>query len=275
MILIDFSQRITAIVAMNPQSSKAEIKHLVINNLRSISHKFKRTYGKMVICCDSKNYWRTSIFPYYKASRSESKKKSPIDWNMVYEASKELKLDIKQHFPYKLMEVDRCEADDIIGVLSPLLSRNEAVLIVSTDGDFKQLQRYDGVKQYNPILEILIISDNPTLSLKEKIITGDRGDGIPSILSKDSVFVEKIRQQPLRQNILATALQSDFDDPNTPHYINIQRNRNLIDFEYIPKEYRQNILTEYNNKQPGNKSLLMNYLIANDMILLIECLSDF
>ena len=92
------------------------------------------------------------------------------------------------------MDVEGAEADDIIGTLVPRHIMSENILIISSDGDFPQLQMYNGrssftVKQYNPSQKKFIISENPLQELKEKIIRGDKGDGIPNVLSSSDCFV--------------------------------------------------------------------------------------
>jgi hypothetical protein len=65
---------------------------------------------------------------------------------------------------------------------------HEDILIISSDGDFLQLQQYNGksnytIKQYNHAKKKFVVSENPLEELKEKIIQGDKGDGIPNIMS--------------------------------------------------------------------------------------------
>jgi hypothetical protein len=52
-------------------------------------------------------------------------------------------------------------------------------------------------------------SPNPIRDLKEKIIRGDKGDGIPNILSPDDSVFAKIRQKNIQQKNLAIWLDSD------------------------------------------------------------------
>ena len=89
--------------------------------------------------------------------------------------------DLRNYFPYKVMRVEGAEADDVIGTLNDHVSTNPN-LIISSDKDFLQLQKYQGVSQWSPLTKTWVKGD-PEESLWEKMIKGDAGDGVPNILS--------------------------------------------------------------------------------------------
>ena len=195
---------------------------------------------------------------------------------MIFKALNAIKQDLKDHFPYKVIEVDGAEADDVIGTLTPRISAHEKVLILSSDKDFVQLQRYPNVKQYNPMLGIFVTSKNPIMDLKEKIIRGDSGDGIPNALSSDDVFVTGARQSPVSKKKLEEWLVRDPKDCfNEEVYRNYQRNDTLINFDNIPENIRQNIVTEYDNSQPSTKQKLYKYMVEKKLINLLEVIDEF
>lgn len=280
-ILVDFSQVAICGIQKAVASMKFNVltkdlcRHIILNSLRQHIFKFKKDYGKVVICCDSRSYWRKEYFPYYKITRKKKREKSDLDWSLIFETMTEIKDIIKTDFPYKLLEIDRCEADDIIGTLAPRLSAHEPVIIISSDGDFSQVLGSSNIKQYSPQVEVYKKCDNPGLWLKEKIITGDRKDSIPSVLSNDNVFVEEIRQKPVTAKIKQYYMSVNFDDPSIDNYRNIQRNKILIDFNFIPFDIKQLIVSEYEQEQTGNKTLVMKYLIKNNLKLLLESLDEF
>jgi hypothetical protein len=111
----------------------------------------------------------------------------------------------------------------------------------------------------------------------EHIVKGDAGDGIPNILSKDDVFVSGERQKPMSAKRLKEFIDNGFiacktDDERR----NWQRNITLVDFDHIPDDVRQEIVTTYINTKPtGDKMAIMNYLIANKCRLLLDELEDF
>ena len=280
-ILIDFSQVAICGIQKAMASSKINVltedlcRHIILNSLRHHIHKFKREYGKVVICCDSRSYWRKEYFPYYKITRKKKREKSDLDWPLLFKVMQEIKDISKTDFPYKLLEINKCEADDIIGTLAPRLAAHEPVIIISSDGDYKQLFKYPNIKQYSPQIDAYVKCDDPHLWLKEKIITGDRKDSVPSIISPDNVFAEEIRQKPVTQKIKDYYFSIDFEDSSIDNYKNLIRNKTLLDFEYIPSDIKHTIIDEYEINQSGNKSQMMKYFIKNKLILLLECLDEF
>ena len=277
-VLIDSNQLfISGIMAnLSPRDKLEEglVRHIVLNTLRSNVKKFK-DYGEIIVCCDNKKYWRKEFFPYYKAHRTKDREKSDWDWNMIFKVLNGLREDLKEHFPYKVIDVDGAEADDVIGTLTPRLASNEKVLILSSDKDFIQLQRYDNVKQYNPMLNIYVTSTDPKKDLKEKIIKGDRGDGIPSIVNPDTVIVEGIRQKPISAKKLAAWLETDPKTLDDEIYNNYIRNDILINFDNIPEAIRSSIVTEYDSVKAAPKQKLYNYLVNNKLISLLEVIDEF
>ena len=280
-LIIDFSQIVIGGLQSALSGNKISVmdkdlcRHLVLNSIRSIVFKFKRDYPEVIIACDSRHYWRKDVFPYYKAKRKKSREKSTLDWELIFDVLDEVKRDLKDIFPYKIIEVEKAEADDIIGTLVPRLAAYTQVLIASSDGDFKQLHHYGKVKQYNSMLGIYVTSPNSKLELKEKILTGDSGDGIPSVLSNDDVFMLNIRQKPLTAKKKALLLELDFDDPTIDCYRNITRNRMLIDLSMTPTNIKEKIIEEYDLDQTGSKSLIMKYFIEKRLSNLLSCIDEF
>ena len=186
MILIDLNQvlisNLMQQIGSNPKVKLDEdlIRHMVLNSLRSYVKQFKQKYGEIVVCCDSRKYWRRDVFPFYKSNRKKDREKSDFDWNLIFETLGTIRQELKENFPYRVLEVDGAEADDIIAVLSARAAPNEQVLILSSDKDFVQLQKYQNVVQYSPILKRYVEAGDPHLYVKEHIIRGDRGDGAPT-----------------------------------------------------------------------------------------------
>lgn len=279
MLLIDLNQVIlSGILTQIKPSQKLEedlLRHIILNTLRSNIKKFKE-YGDVVLCCDSKNYWRRSVFPHYKAHRKDAREKSSLDWNTIFKVLNQIKVDLKEHFPYRVIEVDGAEADDIIGVLTPRISSSEKVLIVSSDADFKQLQKYDNVKQYNPMLNVFVKSLNPQKELKEKIIRGDKGDGIVNILSNDDAFVMKVRQKPISSSKLNEWLEKDPKECFSEEiYRNFKRNQILIDFDHIPTDLRSKISHSFDQAESNPRNKLYKYLVSNRLMSLLDVIEDF
>lgn len=287
MILVDLNQVMISNLMMQPDVKSGidenMIRHMVLNSLRMYNVKFKEKYGEIVICSDDKKYWRKDIFPYYKASRKKSREDSPFDWNLIFETLNKVREEIKEFFPYRVVQADKTEADDIIGTLCHKYgvthlknSETENILILSSDKDFMQLQKFINVEQYSPMAKKFLKPDDATKFLREHIIRGDTGDGIPNILSNDDIFLTEQRQRPITEKKLNTWLSQEPEEfCDSTMLRNFKRNECLIDLEKIPDQYKKTILDAYENAPKNGRSKLMNYLIKNRMKVLIEHLQEF
>lgn len=282
MIIVDFNQvMISNLMTQlgnhtNIPLEEGLLRHMVINSLRSYKLKFGSEFGEMVIACDDKNYWRKQVFPYYKANRKKTRDKSELDWSTIFETFNKIKSEIKEFFPYRVIQVDSAEADDIIATLVKH-SAEPKILILSGDKDFVQLQTHCNVKQYDPIRKKWINNDNPDLYLEEHILKGDAGDGIPNILSDDDVFVmDNKRQKPLTQKkineIIDLGIHGKFDHPN---HRNWMRNRQLIDLSLVPQPIKQSIIQRYDEEAGKDRSKLLNYFISYKLKNLMENIGEF
>lgn len=281
MIIVDFSQiMISTLMSQigNHKNIKIEediVRHMVLNAIRSHKVRFGKDYGEVIIACDDKHYWRKEIYPYYKANRKKDRDTSELDWNALFEILNKIRQEMKDHMPYKVIQVEHAEADDIIATLVKEYAYLEKILILSGDKDFAQLQKYPNVKQYSPTLKKFISCDNPDLFLKEHIIRGDSGDGIPNFLSPDNAFVMGIRQTPITSKKLETWILQEpekFCDENMLR--NYKRNQQLIDLEYIPDNISNQILEQYAD-QKKDRSKLFNYFVSYKLKNLMECINDF
>lgn len=283
MILIDLNQVLLAglmVQIAGQKNVKLEedlIRHIALNILRGHVKQFKAEYGEIVLCCDNRKYWRKDFFPFYKAHRKKARESSSLDWNMIFNILGKLKEDLKAHFPYKVIDVEGAEADDIIGTLVPLYANKEKVLILSSDGDFLQLQMWGkNVKQYNPTQKKYVISKNPVVELKQKIITGDAGDGIPNIMSPGDTFVRGVRQKVLTENRMTTFMSKSHEEyEDETAKIGYSRNETLIDLRLIPSEIKNSIIDTYNNTKPVPRMKLLNYFMEKKLKNLMEVIEDF
>jgi hypothetical protein len=283
MILIDLNQvLLSGLMAQiagqkNVKLEEGLVRHLVLNIIRGHVKQFRQEYGEVVLCCDNKKYWRKEFFPFYKAGRKKAREKSDLDWHLIFDILGNLKQELKENFPYKVIDVDGAEADDIIGTLTPIYAGDDnKILILSSDGDFLQLQMYKNVKQYNPAQKKYIKSENPVAELKEKIIKGDKGDGIPNVLSPADCFVRDLRQTPINKNRLDKLLNEnygDWEDENAR--IGFSRNQTLIDLRQIPGDIKNSIINTYNNTKPAPRSKLINYFMDKKLKNLMEVIEEF
>lgn len=282
MVLIDLNQVILASLLIQITKDKTLtvnddlIRHITLNILRGHINKFKREYGEVVLCCDNKKYWRKEFFPFYKAGRKKNRDKSALNWALIFDSLATIKNELKEVFPYKVIDVDGAEADDIIGTLVPRFC-DQKILIISSDNDFLQLQKYKNVKQYNPVEKKFLISENPHSELRQKIICGDFGDGIPNILSPSDTFVRNVRQKAMTKLRLSSLMEMDMTDSSIDPTIvhNWCRNRQLIDLDYIPINIKTSIIDTYENAKPPNKMKLFNYFVEKKLKNLMDVLDEF
>jgi hypothetical protein len=255
---------------------------MILNSLRLYRTKFAKDYGDLVICCDDKNYWRKQIFPYYKAHRRADREKSPLDWNNIFTILNKIRDELKETFPWRVLQVETAEADDIIGTLchrfGKILKADgvENILILSGDKDFGQLQKYANVEQFSPVTKKWIRINNPEAFLREHIMKGDRGDGIPNFLSGDNCIVAGQRQKPLMSKKLDTWISLDpLDFCNEMMLRNYKRNEALVNLDMIPSEIQEQINNQYDNYQIPDRKGLLNYFIKKRLKHLMEHIGEF
>jgi len=297
MILVDYSQvALAAILTFQRELKGTEsevknlIRHVTLATLKSYKKKYGKEYGELVICCDGRKYWRKEFFEFYKGMRKSNRDKSDLDWKLIFDTLSEMREDISQHFPYRVMHIDRAEADDIIAVMTQYLQENlliqeglveepQKILILSSDKDFKQLQLYPTVKQWSPMQKKYITATRKEIVEHkiEHIVKGDTGDGVPNILSKDDVFMKGERQKPMS----AKRLQEFFDNGftacrNDEERRNWHRNTTLVDFDHIPPDVKESIIVSYISSKPkGDKMSIMNYLMEHRCRLLLDEIEEF
>jgi len=278
MIIVDFNQVMLSNLLKqigNHTNSKIEenmVRHMVLNSIRSYKQKYSNEYGEMIIACDNTNYWRKKIFPYYKANRKKNIEKSELDWKSIFEVMNKLRSELKEFFPYKVINIETAEADDIIATLVMNNLDDENILILSMDKDFIQLHKYKNVKQYDPVNKTWITHNNPSLFLKEHIIKGDFGDGIPNVLSSDNCLVIGERQKPITKKRL-DKLMEVIDDETVQR--NYDRNKQLIDLSMVPQNIQEKVMYEFNNQPIKDRSKLLNYFISNKLKNLTEHMMEF
>lgn len=233
-------------------------------------------YKNVIFCCEGKNStgWRKSLFPGYKANRVKRDDDSEYILLKTLFPKIESLLNL---FHCKVISVDNCEGDDVIYALSKKYCElGEEVLIISSDGDFKQiLNLYDNVKLYTPMFK-RYVEANPNI-LMEKAIIGDSSDGISGIQGIGKKTLEKML---VDRSLWIKKMTSD----NERIYETLLK---IIDLSKFPKEYQDAILDkeskiEYNTfdvdsveaffLDNGLKDCLMNWgKVSSDIQL---CLSN-
>ena len=280
MILVDMNQISVASVMMHLHMTKKTkpeedmVRHMILNSLRMYRSRFCEEYGELVLCYDSKHYWRRDYYPEYKHSRKKGRETSTHDWDAIFEVLNAIKAELKEFFPYKHLEVYGAEADDIIAALCGELEfDNGKTLILSGDKDFIQLQKFRNVSQYSPITKKFVNGIDPDVYLNEHVLRGDSSDGIPNVLSPDNTFVDGLRQKPLSKKKIQMMVAGNF--PNDETKRNFQRNKKLIDLKESPDELFTKILDEWHCAPEGDRSKLLNYFTQKRLRNLVESIGEF
>lgn len=257
---------------LNSKLDENMLRHMILNSIRSYNTKFSSEYGDIVIACDDRNYWRRQIFPYYKANRKKTRDQSELDWSTIFLTLDKIKKELRENFPYKVIQIEGAEADDVIASLCQEYNLQD-ILILSGDKDFVQLQCYNNVKQYDPIRKKWIKDSNPESYLYEHICRGDQGDGIPNILSDDDTFVTSKRQKPLTQKKLDNFKQEGSKDEAILR--NFARNEQLINLAKIPKNIKEMVIDKYKETNEVGKTKLFNYFVEHKLKNLMEHINEF
>lgn len=297
MILFDLSQILNANVSMmdsNEPIDEGLLRHMVLSTIRKNMRKFKDEYGPdVVIAVDMKDSWRRTAFPYYKGNR---KKSSKINWTKVYEHFNTIIAELEEFFPYRVVYVEKAEADDVIAVLVKHLSAGsedsivmtsevEPIIIISGDKDFQQLHRYPNVKQWSPVMDKFLKTSDPEAFLIDHVINGDKGDGVPNVLSDDDTYTSETKRARAMTEIRRKTL---FDSrgmpipgngidgvPYTTIMRNWKRNASLIDLNNIPEPLADQIVTRYESEAGKGRSKMFNYFITRRLRQLQDSIMDF
>ncbi len=296
MIVIDFNQTAISNIMMeignrtDVEINVPLIRHMIINSIRSYKTKFGKDFGDLVIACDNRNYWRKQVFPYYKAGRKKAREDSGYDWKLIFDTLATIRAELHAVFPYKVVDVDGAEADDVIAVLAEWSQTNDLAnaspfaegdpkpfLIISGDHDFIQLQKYKNVKQFSSIQKKYVKADTtPERYVLEHTIRGDKGDGVPNVLSGDDSIIAGERQKPISSKKLSEWLDNPASMPSDPDFVKrYERNKTMVDFTRIPSEVKDAIINNFVNQPNKDKSQLLNYFIMNKMKNMMDVIGDF
>ena len=277
MILIDYNAvAIGNLVVQRLNVDENLIRHMILNSIRMYRQKFQNEYGEVVIVADGAGNWRRDVFPQYKYKRRKNPEESSIDWNEAFRIINMVRDEIRDHFPYKVMHMPKCEADDVIAKLAletQEFGKHEPVMIISADHDFIQLHKYDNIKQYSPMLKKFVKDKNPRLYSMTHIFKGDGGDCVPNVLSDDNVFVDERRQTPVTKKKLdvwleAEDLQKVMGDTIYRNYL---RNKKMIDLTETPDAIKEEIINSFESQDPKkNKGKVFPYLVQKRCKRLVE-----
>ena len=244
------------------QLTEMSLRHVVLKRLFDI-HKQFGIEREMVLCFDNENYWRSDVFPLYKATRAKARSYSKFSFEEYKKMFKVFKEELPYNFSWKCVDVEKCEADDVIYAICHHV-RDRRITIVSSDEDYLQIQNINPiVEQFSIANDKFITPQNKGYDLLEHIITGDSGDGIPNILSNSNTFVmDGVRQTPMtKQRKADTLLSVQMGTLDENVQMRYDLNKKLIDMSELPKEYYDKIIEKFKEPKPKKTGSLMTYCI--------------
>ena len=179
-----------------------------------------------------------------------------VDWDTFYSYMNKLFIDIKNHFPFKCINIKYCEADDTIGHLGLTLNRD--IVILSSDSDYKQLLT-KRVKCFSPYTQKYLECKDPEKFLLESCLMGQAKDAIFNVITPEDYPIE-LRKPGFGPKKLETWIITGLDimlnkkiKYNKPTYKGevlpkdrFHRNQVLMDFRKIPKVLTKEIDVTYN-----------------------------
>jgi hypothetical protein len=224
------------------------------------SSMYKVPMHTLVLAADSKNSWRYGAWERYKEDRKKknAKDKSKFPWDEYYVQYDQFIKDMREHFPVKVIQLDKTEADDIIGVIAKEVPGN--VEIVSTDKDFLQLS-CERVKIYNPMKKTHVSHPNPAMFLIEQCMIGQAKDSIFNIKTpldhpegkRKPGFGPKAFEKALEYGVKEWLVDNDLVK-------RFQFNKMLMDFNEIPQEIQDNIMSNYNEYKYPEPSKMWKFI---------------
>lgn len=227
---------------------------------------------QVILACDSTSgYWRATEYPHYKGYRAIQRKESAIPWKVVNDFFKEFKQEVREHFPWRVIEIPQAEADDVIATICIRWGVDKNILIVGSDGDFVQLHRYPGVYQYDPIKREYLLDKDPEVELQKKILQGESktGDGIGNVMMSmdechDWLF-NGVRKKPFgekaAEKVLTQGVPEWLKEQEEGIQENYTRNEKLVDLRYVPEELMREILSSFRLEVSNKNTMaLLEYL---------------
>lgn len=287
--------------------------HMFFNNIKYLKDEFEEDYGEIIFCVDNKS-WRKDIYPKYKSKRQNNRDNSTIDWKELYIIIDELFTAIDEYFPFKTVKVNKAEGDDIIAILAKHYSDNEDILIISEDKDMTQLKKYKNITIFKPIQKTIDKTslEDAEYHINLHTLIGDKVDDIPSIKEETEFnldFIKFLKQKDFYITNVSEAInmdilqkyQEEFGEPiykkgmfgevkakkflenleinldeNPLYRKHFNRNKQLISFEYIPKDLEDKIIVEYTNKiNTYNSNKMREYFSSNGLRKLIVDVDSF
>lgn len=254
------------------------LRSMILTRINTLNKKLSKGRPfKVVIAIDSRmGYWRKDIFPQYKGLRKKDRDESKVDWDSIFEKWTRIVQEYKTNIPYYFIDVDYAEADDIHAALCfKLHDLFTEIINCSSDEDMAQLMKqFHNVKQFSLKRKKMITLESVSYDLFEHIVKGDRGDGIPNILSEQTAIVDGVKQA----SVFAKKVEEWRHNGGIRHpeqfcdaamLERFKLNKKLVDFNEIPEDLIDKIYQTYEEyKLPKRRAF--DYFIKHKLTKLME-----
>ena len=206
----------------------------------------KKVYksSNIIFCMDTpkEQVWRTELKCDYKGDRFDMSQKTNLLPTFKYTYNTIIPQLLKNNNNMFKIRLNKLEADDVIATICnyyktlPL----QKIYLVSGDEDFKQLGRanlfFINFKTKTP-LELSL--EEAKYSLHKKVLLGDKSDCIKSIFPKKfSTKTKKLVLESIEEF-------NKFIKTNKEIEARYNENAQLINFDFIPKIYVEQIISEF------------------------------
>ncbi|QAU04521.1 putative RNaseH [Vibrio phage Va1] len=205
-------------------------KYLILQELFTVQQQYKNKYGDLVICLDNSRdgYWRNDFYVGYKESRKKAREESEVNFREVFAELNVFMDQIRNNLPWKVIDVPKAEADDIMLVLAREFNPFEPILIHSPDKDMIQAQRNtDNVQQYSSLTKKWIVPETKGETMdewiREHVCLGDECDGVPKVVDHTE-FSDNFLAY-LKENGVTLETPYEFKTSN----LTLQQKRDLLD----------------------------------------------
>lgn len=215
-----------------------------IQSINTIRFKYSIPPENIIIArdCRREQIWRMKIYPEYKATRKTTCKFQNKQFNIgnifkhIYA---NLYPKIEEKFNYTILKIDDAEADDVIAVMSKKIheiDKNRLIVIITNDNDYLQLIN-EKILIWNLQNQLLNskVEKHPNQILLQKIILGDISDNIKPCLTQENEINDVLQNKSALNKMIET---------NNNFKQLYERNKTLIDFNYIPQDIKKNIINK-------------------------------
>jgi len=242
-----------------------------------------------VACFDAPRSWRRDIYPEYKTKEDKTLSEMEIHRDEAVKiALVELQEFLEEHTNVTVLKADTLEADDFIGRWAqlhedPMFSH----IIISSDGDFRQLITRPGIEMYNPLHGILYTTEGVYVNDGKKAARGhpfvrkygekwkiklNKNTGEPETFDAEwELFFKCIRGdtsdtiKSAYPNVFETTMRKAFNDRGGPEWNNFLlktwgKNKILVRDRY---DFNKSLIDL--SQQPENIKLLMEETIERSL----------